>query len=119
MAEVLEYATALQGPYRPGIGYYILITVNIAALGSQCALTFGEISSDRYAGLIGYVVGGSLLVLQLAVAAIPATIYAARQWRRVKRRSLHILLWLAWASAVFTGLGIILSMNLPSSMRLR
>lgn len=119
MTDVLDYAAGLDEPKRPGVGYWLLLALNIAGLGSQCVLIVPEISYDRYAGLIGLVVGGWLLGLQLLLAAIPATIYAARQWRRVKRRPIHILLWLAWAAAAFTGLGIALSVNLPDSMRLR
>ena len=113
MRPVLNYDSRVIRKAGPGIGYALILTLNIVGLLAGGYLFTIETSGDAYAPLIGIVYGIPLIFGQIVFGALPARIYAARH-RSVGRGATWTLLVISYLAPFVSACGVSLSLILPT-----
>ena len=108
MSAPLEYATPTTPKTRPpGLGYYLLVVVNIVAFVMTAILFFIEISASR-AAILGLVAGPPLFVGQLVLATLPSWAYVGVRGAEMSKEAKVTLIGISAVTPLLGILGMIL-----------
>jgi hypothetical protein len=115
MSTVLDYADkGAISHWRVGVGYFVIVAVNLVSLViGAVALRIGA-SGDGYAPMYVMFIGPPLLLGQALLGGLPAWLYLGRHSREMYKWPRAILFTLSILPSVAVVVGIVLALTLPT-----
>jgi hypothetical protein len=113
MTRPLDYAALPTETKRTGIGYYIILTVNVIGLLVSLPVFVFEVSGDSYAPMLGLIVGDPVTLGVFVSGAVPACIYLGNHRARMTKAQAYVLFVGAMLCAIIPAAGAVLAWVLP------